>query len=109
MPVPATEEAPGSSHLWQGPWIAAFAVGALVWGLILWCCLPPPQAATVEVPPQTRYNMPLELLYTVVPLIMVAVLFYFTAQDESKLLEARRSRTSINVVGRQWSWTFNYN
>ena len=57
-----------------------------------------------------KYNIPIELLYTAVPTIMVAVLFYFTAKDESQLLKITNDQaTSINVVGRQWSWSFNYN
>ncbi|GAA3105874.1 hypothetical protein GCM10020254_59690 [Streptomyces goshikiensis] len=63
----------------------------------------------MEVPPQTRYNMPIEALYTVVPLIIVSVLFYFTARDESKLLALTpKPAHTINVVGYQWSWGFNY-
>jgi len=110
MPDPASKEAPTTLHLWQGQWIAAFAVGALVWGLILWCCFAYRRKRHgIEVPPQTRYNLPLELLYTAIPLIMVGVIFYFTAKDETSLLQINNKQyTSINVVGRQWSWTFNY-
>lgn len=36
MPRPATEEAPRILALWQGSWVAALAVGCLVWGLIVW-------------------------------------------------------------------------
>jgi cytochrome c oxidase subunit 2 len=53
--------------------------------------------------------MPLEALYTVVPLIIVSVLFYFTARDETKLLNLDdKPAHTINVVGYQWSWGFNY-
>jgi cytochrome c oxidase subunit 2 len=111
FPDPASAEAPTILHLWQGSWIAAFAVGALVWGLIIWSSIFHRRSRHgIEVPPQTRYNIPIELLYTAVPLIMVSVLFYFTAKDESALLKITPDQqTSINVVGRQWSWTFNYN
>ena len=111
FPNPATKQGPGILHLWQGQWITAFVVGALVWGLILWCCFAYRRKRHgIEVPPQTRYNLPLELLYTAIPLIMVGVIFYFTAKDETSLLQINNTQyTSINVVGRQWSWTFNYN
>lgn len=53
--------------------------------------------------------MPIEALYTVVPLIIVSVLFYFTARDESKLLDtSKKPDLTVNVVGFQWSWCFNY-
>ncbi len=110
MPTPTTEEAPRILSLWQGSWAAALAVGVLVWGLILWSVFFHRRSKTkVEVPPQTRYNMPIEALYTVVPIIIVAVLFYFTARDESKLLEtSKKPDHVVNVVGYQWSWGFNY-
>ncbi|SCD34652.1 cytochrome c oxidase subunit 2 [Streptomyces sp. Termitarium-T10T-6] len=110
MPTPVTEEAPRILSLWQGSWAAALVTGVLVWGLILWSVFFHRRSRTkVEVPPQTRYNMPIEALYTVVPLIIVSVLFYFTARDESKLLElSDKPAHTINVVGFQWSWGFNY-
>ncbi|MEU5399533.1 cytochrome c oxidase subunit II [Streptomyces sp. NPDC005963] len=110
MPTPVTEEAPIILSLWQGSWAAALVTGVLVWGLILWSVIFHRRTRTkVEVPPQTRYNMPIEALYTVVPLIIVSVLFYFTARDESKLLSlSDKPAHTINVVGYQWSWGFNY-
>ncbi|MFG3493729.1 cytochrome c oxidase subunit II [Streptomyces sp. NPDC047928] len=110
MPTPVTEEAPRILSLWQGSWAAALATGVLVWGLILWSVFFHRRSRTkVEVPPQTRYNMPIEALYTVTPLIIVSVLFYFTARDESKLLAlSEKPAHTINVVGYQWSWGFNY-
>ncbi|MET9852952.1 cytochrome c oxidase subunit II [Streptomyces sp. NPDC006450] len=110
LPTPVTEEAPRILSLWQGSWAAALITGILVWGLILWSVIFHRRSRTkVEVPPQTRYNMPIEALYTVVPLIIVSVLFYFTARDESKLLALTpKPPHTINVVGYQWSWGFNY-
>ncbi|MCC0098571.1 MULTISPECIES: cytochrome c oxidase subunit II [Streptomyces] len=110
MPYPVTEEAPRILSLWQGSWAAALITGILVWGLIIWSIIFHRRSRTkVEVPPQTRYNMPIEALYTVVPLIIVSVLFYFTARDESKLLALTpKPAHTINVIGFQWSWGFNY-
>jgi cytochrome c oxidase subunit 2 len=110
MPSPATEQAPRILALWQGSWAAALATGALVWGLILWSVIFHRRSRTkVEVPAQTRYNLPIEALYTIVPIVVIAVLFYFTARDENKLLEtSAKPQHVINVVGFQWSWGFNY-
>lgn len=110
MPTPVTEEAPRILSLWQGSWAAALAVGVLVWGLIIWSVIFHRRSRSkVEIPTQTRYNMPIEALYTVVPIIIVSVLFYFTARDENKLLtNPDKPQHVINVVGFQWSWAFNY-
>jgi cytochrome c oxidase subunit 2 len=82
-----------------------------VWGLILWCVIFYRRKRTgIEIPAQTRYNVPIEVLFTVVPFIMIAVLFFFTAKDESKLLALHKNPdVKVNVVGRQWSWSWNYN
>lgn len=110
MPTPVTDEAPKILSLWQGSWAAALATGVLVWGLIIWSVIFHRRSRTkVEVPAQTRYNMPIEALYTIVPFIIIAVLFYFTARDESALLKtSKKPDHVINVVGFQWSWAFNY-
>ncbi|MEC4019331.1 aa3-type cytochrome oxidase subunit II [Streptomyces sp. H27-D2] len=110
MPTPVTEEAPRILSLWQGSWAAALVTGVLVWGLILWSVIFHRRSRTkIQVPPQTRYNMPIEALYTVVPIIIVAVLFYFTARDESVILKtSKKPDHVVNVVGYQWSWGFNY-
>lgn len=110
MPTPVTEEAPRVLSLWQGSWAAALATGVLVWGLILWSVFFHRRSRTnVEIPPQNRYNLPIEALYTIVPLIVVSVLFYFTARDQTELLETSDEPDHvINVVAFQWSWGFNY-
>ncbi|CAM5716281.1 hypothetical protein SVIOM342S_01436 [Streptomyces violaceorubidus] len=110
MPTPTTEEAPRILSLWQGSWAAALATGVLVWGLILWSVFFHRRSRTkVEVPPQTRYNLPIEALYTMVPLVIVSVLFYFTARDESDLMSLKKKPdVTVNVVGFQWSWCFNH-
>ncbi|KIF74115.1 cytochrome C oxidase subunit II [Streptomyces sp. 150FB] len=110
LPTPVTEEGPRILSLWQGSWAAALVTGVLVWGLILWSVIFHRRSRTkIEVPLQNRYNLPIEALYTVVPLIIVSVFFYFTARDESKLLELKPKPVhTVNVVGYQWSWGFNY-
>ncbi|MEY9843579.1 cytochrome c oxidase subunit II [Streptacidiphilus sp. MAP5-3] len=109
LPTPRDQQGHTVLFLWQSSWIAALAVGALVWGLILWAVFFYRRSRTkVEVPPQFRYNMPLEALFTVVPLIMVSVFFYYTARDETDLLKIDNPTNHVNVVGFQWSWAFNY-
>ncbi|MER8182637.1 cytochrome c oxidase subunit II [Kitasatospora sp. NPDC094015] len=110
LPSPVTEEGPLVLHMWQGSWIAALAVGALMWGLILWSVIFHRRSRTkVEIPAQTRYNVPIEALYTAVPLVIVSVLFYFVARDEATLTStSAKPQHTVNVVGFQWSWAFNY-
>ncbi len=110
LPHGITEGADRVTSLWVGAWIAALAVGVLVWGLILWCVVAfRRKKDDTTLPDQLRYNVPIEILYTVVPMFMVAVLFYYTARDESALLDTSKTPdVVVNVVGKQWSWDFNY-
>ena len=108
FPSPATEEAPRILLIWQGSWLAAIVTGGFVWALIFWACIFH-RKKNNDIPIQTRYNVPIEALYTIIPFIMVVVLFYFTARDEDILLNTdRQEDLTVNVVGRQWAWTFNY-
>jgi len=110
MPVKkGSEEAGVMQSLWNGAWIAALATGVVVWGLILWACLfhRKRKNSGDALPPQVRYNLPIEILYTVVPVIMVAVFFYFTARDESTLVSVTGDApVKVKVEGYQWSWRF---
>ncbi|HEV2373809.1 MAG TPA: cytochrome c oxidase subunit II [Streptosporangiaceae bacterium] len=109
MPVPVTKQGQVIVNLWQGSWLAAWAVGALVWGLIVWAIIFHRKRAGRPAPHQVRYNLPIEMLYTVVPFIMVGILFFFTARDEN-YVDALPSRADVvvNVIGYQWSWQFQY-
>jgi cytochrome c oxidase subunit II len=110
LPPAVTENGEVVTNLWIGAWIAALAVGALVWGLVGWCVVAYRRRKDdTELPVQLRYNIPIEILYTVVPIFMVVVLFYYTARDESALVDtSQEPDVTINVVGKQWSWDFNY-
>jgi len=90
---PLTTQAQLITHLWQGSWIAAICVGAVVWGGILWTVIFHRKRGD-RVPQQVRYNLPIEILYTVVPFIMVGVLFYFTARDENRINDLSATPTS---------------
>jgi cytochrome c oxidase subunit 2 len=62
-----------------------------------------------EVPTQVRYNLPIEMLYTIAPFVVIFVLFYHTVVTQEEMLpEAPPNAEEILVVGQQWSWSFNY-
>lgn len=110
MPVPASKEGDGILHLWQGAWIAALAVGVVTWFLILYAVFRFRRRSEDEIPVQTRYNLPIEIFYTVAPIMMVIVFFFFTVQEQDKVIYVDNNPDhTITAVGQQWSWTFNYN
>ncbi len=99
-----------SLSLWQGAWITAAVVGVITLILILWpAVFHRAKASKGEFPKQTQYNVPVEILYTVIPLIIVAVLFYFTVIKETKIVDTKTpAQHEITVNGFQWSWQFGY-
>ncbi|MFM7064773.1 MAG: cytochrome c oxidase subunit II, partial [Actinomycetes bacterium] len=109
LPDPATEQGDIIQNLWQGSWIAAWAVAFLTWGLMIWAAIAYRRRNQDDVPVQTKYNIPLEILYTVVPLIMILGLFYFTARDQTEILAVNNDEDlTVEVVGWRWNWGFNY-
>ena len=98
-----------SSSLWQGAWIAALATGVVVWGLIFYVVIRFRRRSDDEIPIQTRYNLPLEIFYTIAPVVMVVVFFAHTVRTQNIVLEDETPPDNIiEVTGQQWSWTFNY-
>jgi cytochrome c oxidase subunit II len=99
-----------SISLWQGAWIAGAVVGLITLVLILWpAVFHRASASKGEFPKQTQYNIPVEILYTVIPFIIVAVLFYFTAVKQDQIIDKTSPvKHEITVNGFQWSWQFGY-
>ncbi|MDO5700064.1 MAG: cytochrome c oxidase subunit II [Bowdeniella nasicola] len=105
-----TDKTESIINLWNGAWIAGLAVGVLVWGLIIWSIIVyRKRKDDHELPVQLQYHIPLELMYTIIPVIMVGVLFYNTVRVTDNLWDTSgEADTHISVYGKQWSWDFNY-
>lgn len=111
MPDPASKQGESILALWQGAWIAALITGVVVWALIFWAIWRYRRRSDDEIPVQTRYNLPLEIFYTIAPIIMVIVFFKHTVDTQNLVLDEDAHGgvdNTIEVVGQQWSWTFNY-
>jgi cytochrome c oxidase subunit 2 len=109
MPDPASEQGQHILTLWQGAWIAALATGVVVWGLIFYVVIRYRRRSDDEIPIQTRYNLPLEIFYTIAPVVMVVVFFSHTVHTQNLVLADDKAPDNIiEVTGQQWSWTFNY-
>ncbi len=110
LPLPASKQADYVYDMWMWSWLAAMVTGVLVWGLILYAAVRYYRRDEREVPVQTRYNLPIEVLYTIAPVMIVVVFFYFTVKEQDRIQKDDPSPDeTITVVGQQWSWTFNYN
>jgi cytochrome c oxidase subunit II len=108
LPEGITEQSDVVQNLWNGAWIAALATGAVVIVLIVWASIfHRKRKSSADLPPQVRYNLPIEILYTLIPLVMVSVFFFFTARDSEALTRVDGdARVKVKVEAFQWSWRF---
>ena len=113
MPGSDPRNVTSTSHwifdLWKWGWVAAMVTGVITWALIFYAAWAFRRRSDDDVPVQTRYNLPLEIFYTIAPVIMVVVFFFHTVQAQNAILEeVDNPDHTIEVVGQQWQWTFNY-
>ncbi len=95
--------------LWNTSWIVLLIVGVISWGLMLWAIVVyRRRKGDTALPAQLRYNMPIETLFTIVPLILVIGFFAFTAKTMTAIEQPNKPEVTIQVIAKQWSWDFNY-
>lgn len=94
--------------LWKVFLIGAVAVTALIWILVI-ISVVRYRRRSDEIPSQKQYNIPVEIAYTIAPLVVVAVLFGLTvyAQNGFTSLSAQPA-VRVEVEGFQWQWQFRY-
>jgi cytochrome c oxidase subunit 2 len=108
LPQSASDRAPYIHDLWIGTWIAAGIIGVCMWGLIIYAAVHF-KTKHNEMPRQSRYNLPMEIFYTIAPFVVIGVLFYYTILAQNNVqMKVKDPDVTINVVGQKWSWTFNY-
>jgi cytochrome c oxidase subunit 2 len=105
-----TNHTDGIVSFWNGSWIILWGVGIIAWGLMFYAIVRyRRRKGDTSIPEQMRYNNPVEALFTVVPLILVIGFFAFTAKTMSDIeTPTANPDVTIEVIGKQWSWDFNY-
>ena len=109
-PEGITPQAQRMQYFWSSAFIAALCVGVLVWGLMFWAFIVYHKRKSGPLyPKQTKENLPLELVYTFVPFLMVGVLFYFTVTTENFVLQEQPNPdVTVEVTAFKWNWDFGY-
>ncbi len=112
VPEPASSQGDDIMDLWRILLATGIGLGAVVIGLIVWAVLRyrrPRDAAPGDLPEQTRANVPLEVFYTAVPLVIVAVLFAVTMRTQNRVTRVSEvPDLDVEVTGFQWGWRFRY-
>lgn len=102
-----TTQSQSTYHLWQWFSLAAFIIGGFVLLLILYAVIRYRRKGD-SIPKQVQYHIPLELLYTVIPIVIVFVLFAATVVVENKVTAEPKSSLTVNVNAFKWGWKFQY-
>ncbi|MFS0394011.1 cytochrome c oxidase subunit II, partial [Corynebacterium striatum] len=62
-----------------------------------------------EFPKQLQYNVPLEMVLTIVPILIIMGLFFFTVQAQQKVTALDKNpEVTVDVTAYQWNWKFGY-
>ncbi len=133
MVPPVTQDAQLIKDLYDLIFIIAVIVFVLVEGLLIYTAIRFRRRSADEMPEQVHGSRTLELLWTIIPAIVVAVIFGFAVDTMYRMtasgtianpvshvhaigdVQARRRVEAaqpvdlvINVTGRQWVWQFKY-
>jgi len=105
-----TNHTEGVINLWVNSWIVLLVVGVVTWVLILWAAIAyRRRKGQSGYPVQLRYNMPIEIFYTIVPFILVVGFFAFTNREQESIeTDPGNPDVTIEVFGKRWAWDFNY-
>jgi cytochrome c oxidase subunit II len=108
VPQSVTEEGQAIYSLYNLFLYIAAVIFAVVSGLVIWSVLRYRRRGD-ELPTQTHGNNRLELTWTVIPTVIVLILFVFTIQAQDKVLDqSGEADVNITVTAFQWSWRFTY-
>jgi cytochrome c oxidase subunit 2 len=102
-----TKTANSTFKLWQGFTIAAIVVGGITMAVMIWAVFAY-RAKDDSIPKQRQYHIPLELTYTVIPILIVIGLFVATVAVENQVVADPTPAATINVTSFQWGWKFTY-
>jgi cytochrome c oxidase subunit 2 len=103
-----TETGRSTYHLWQGFSVAAAIIGGFTILLIVWTVLRYRRRSVDAVPRQVQYHIPLEILYTIIPILIVVGLFAATVVVENKVEAMPQTNVVIKANAFQWGWGFTY-
>jgi cytochrome c oxidase subunit 2 len=107
-PQSVTEQGRAIYDLYNLFMYIAAVVFVVVSGLVIWSVIRYRRRGD-ELPTQTHGNNRLELIWTLIPTVIVLALFVFTLRAQDKVLDqSGEADVNVTVTAFQWSWRFTY-
>jgi cytochrome c oxidase subunit 2 len=113
----ATKQGQDTFKLYSGMMTTGIIVGGLVALLIIWTLFRYRKRSD-EMPRQFHESIPIEILYTAIPIIIVGVLFAYTVLTENNVDATAATNAvvtstgtpvvNVRVTAFQWGWRFDY-
>lgn len=110
MPPGGTEQGREIHATWQVFFVLASIVAAIVYGLIVWSLVRYRRRREAEgLPPQFRVHLPLEILYTGIPVLIVIGLFAVSFRAGGRVeAVAEEPSVILRAEAFAWGWRFTY-
>lgn len=109
LPVSASQESQQIQPLFNFHFIAISFLFALIMVFLLYSVFVfRRQPGDEEDGPHVHGHTALEIVWTIVPLIVVIALGVWGTIVLAEITEAEENELVVNVTGRQWSWVFSY-
>ncbi|HLG71158.1 MAG TPA: cytochrome c oxidase subunit II [Chloroflexota bacterium] len=108
--APLSEFADDIQFLLKLTFWAAVGVGVIVEAVLIWVVLHYKSRATdPAIPPQIHGNTPVEIIWTIIPAVLLMIVAFFTIPIIFKTqAPAPADALQVRVVGHQWWWEFQY-
>jgi cytochrome c oxidase subunit 2 len=109
MPSPVTSQGTESRDLWRIFVWTAIVIGAIVYALVIFVVVRYRRRRAAGEPSQRQYHVPVEIVYTALPLVIVGVLLGLSIRTENTVTATvKQPDLTVHVVGFQWQWQFSY-
>ena len=106
---PVTSQADETEWVWDIYLYLAIGVAAFIAVLVLYVIIRFRRRDGDELPPQKQYNVPVELAYTIIPLLIIGALFAITVVTVQAIEEIDDDPDLVvEVTAAQWQWQFDY-
>lgn len=103
--VTPTSHAAYEAHMWV-LWVCV-VIGVIVFGAMAYAIFKF-RKSKGAVPATFTHNTTAEVIWTVIPIIILVVLAFPATRNLIKMYDTRDSQLSVKVTGYQWMWTYEY-